>query len=229
MAYMSTTSGGFVGMGALIIVALAVMAFQAATLKPSALIGVLLVGAVACLALGLSLWSPEVFGKPFAMIDGLVFHKTASASYIERSMWNQVSYQAFLGTFGLGAGMGGARASSWIFAVLGNIGFPGALLMAGFMLQVLLARPRGGDARDVWLAAAAKLALIPNLVIACLSGTAVGFGLGNAWLLALAAALAWPLKAPMPRRASPAPEPRRDYGVIVHGSGRTAGDIASPG
>jgi hypothetical protein len=219
MTYMSTSSGGFVGLAALLAVAMALMCWDAATLKRRALLGLLLPASAACVVLALWIWAPDVFEKPVTMIDALVFHKTASASYIERSMWNRVSYDAFLGTLGLGAGMGGARASSWIFAILANIGWPGALLLGGFMLQVFLAGRRGLGRQDARLMRVAKLALLPNLVIASLSGTAVGYGLGNAWLLALAAAIAWPLQQ---RATAPAPRPSvlapyRDFLSIPEG------------
>jgi hypothetical protein len=199
--YMSTSSGGFVGLAAMAAVALAIMTFDAFTLRRRALLGLLLPLSLACIVLGLWIWWPDAFERPFAMIDALVFHKTASSSYIERSMWNRIAYQAFLGTHGFGAGMGSVRASSWIFAVLGNIGLPGALLLAGFMVQVLLAGRRGAAPEDARLMRATKLALIPNLLIASLSGTSVGYGLGVAWLLALSAAIAWPLKQSQPESA----------------------------
>jgi hypothetical protein len=203
LAYMSLSSGGYVGIGALVAVGLGLMAFDAATLKRGALIGVLVAGAVVCVAVALWIWQPAVFHKPYAMIDQLVFHKTASDSYIERSEWNRIAYQAFLSSYGLGAGMGSVRASSWIFALLSNIGLPGVLLLGGFMVQVMLAGGRTMRPDHSRLMLAAKLALIPNLVIASLSSTSVGYGLGPAWLLALAAAVAWPLKPAAATDAAP--------------------------
>jgi hypothetical protein len=218
--YMSTSSGGFVGLGALMAVALGLMGLDALKLRRRALLGLLLPATAVCIVIGLWIWRPEAFEKPFTMVDALVFHKTASASYIERSMWNRVAYLAFLGTDGLGAGMGSVRASSWIFAILGNIGLPGAVLLAGFMLQVILAGRRGAPAEDAGLMRAAKAALIPNLLIASLSGTSVGYGLGSAWLLALSAAIAWPLAKPetaSARRPLPADAAfrRRDVPALI--------------
>jgi len=190
--YMSTSSGGLVGLAALLLVAAAATSTDALKLRPTALFGLLLTLTMACIGLAVWVWRPETFHPIMEVIEGLVLRKSSTDSYIERSMWNRTAFEAFLGTYALGAGMGAVRASSWPFAVLGNIGLPGALLLATFLIQIALASDRSGSKTLARLATAAKLALIPNLLLASLSGTSVGYGLGAAWLISLVAAVAWP-------------------------------------
>src|SRR6185437_13050671 len=84
------------------------------------------------------LLDPKAFDPLVHIVQVIVINKTSSNSYIDRAVWNQVAYQAYLATHYLGVGVGGARASSWIYSLLSNIGLPGTVLLFGFMAQVFL-------------------------------------------------------------------------------------------
>lgn len=190
MTYLSTSSSGYVSLGAVAI-----------ALGMSLMIGVVLGrrpawmgvygGLIAVTAvLGVALLMPQLIAAFYNVIDLMVLHKTSSDSYVSRSAWNAAAYQAFLGTHLLGAGSGSARASSWPLALLANIGLPGTLSLVGFMLQVVFARP--ADPSDRLLARAAKLGLLPNLLMLSLSGTSMAIGAGTAMLFGVIAGLGWP-------------------------------------
>lgn len=56
------------------------------------------------------------------MVDTVVFQKTSSESYIERSGWTRYGWKAFLATEGWGVGLGSARTSNWYVSILSNTG-----------------------------------------------------------------------------------------------------------
>ena len=196
--FASASSGGLVGLVVLAGLAMAVVAWGTMRLRAASLVGAFI--GLATLALLLIVWlaAPEWFARPIRLFDLLVLHKNSSMSYIERNMWNDVALRASLDTHLLGAGLGSVRASGWIQAVLGNIGLPGLLMLGGFLVQALLAPNAGGGARAAY-ARAAKLAVLPHLLLASLSGTAVNYGLGGAWLIGAAFALCWS-RAAVPHR-----------------------------
>jgi hypothetical protein len=204
MTYLSTSSGGYVALGALGAVFAASLLVGMYEGRPQAWwgsYGVLM--AVGGLSL-LLLLDPNLFDPVYRVFDAVVLNKASSESYIQRSMWNQVAYDAFVATHYLGVGIGGARASSWIYSLLSNIGAPGTLLLGAFMAQVLLAP--AADPADRTLARAAKLALAPSLLLASVAGTSAGFGLFGATFFGLASALCL-RPAPRTTTARQAPRP----------------------
>lgn len=198
--YLSTSSGGFVALAFLGLVVLAGVGAGLLGSRRTAWIAALWTLILVALALGVAVFRPQILDAMSHMIDMVVVHKSESSSYVERTMWNRMAYDAFLQSNGLGAGIGCCRTSSWIFAVLGNIGAPGALLMLAFMARVFLARAH--DPADRGFLRIMKLAIVPCLFVISLTSPSVGFGLAAAWLFGLAMALAYPLpqtaKAEMP-------------------------------
>ena len=63
---------------------------------------------------------PAIFDPAIQMVDKLVFQKGETASYIERSMWTRVGWQAFLDTNGFGVGIGSIRVSNWAVSIPGK-------------------------------------------------------------------------------------------------------------
>lgn len=98
-----------------------------------------LIGLVALL---LVLLDPGAANTVHGYVDLVVLNKASSDSGIERSSWNAVSFQNFLDSWGLGVGLGTARASSFAVALLATVGIPGALFYTVFALECFL-RPRG--------------------------------------------------------------------------------------
>lgn len=203
MTYLSTSSGGYVALAFLALVVLAGVGAGLLGGRRPAWLAAYWAVVLAALALGVAVFLPQLVDSLGRMIDMVVIHKAQTASYVERSMWNQMAYAAFLQSHGLGAGIGCCRTSSWIFAVLGNIGAPGALLMSAFMAQVFLSR--AADPGERALLRIVKLAILPCLFVISLTSPSVGFGLASAWLFGLAMALAHPLGAPARLRPVLAP------------------------
>ncbi|MBY0422393.1 MAG: hypothetical protein K2Q06_08825 [Parvularculaceae bacterium] len=80
------------------------------------------------------------------LFDVLFASKMQSYSGIERSSWNMQSLRNLVETYGLGVGLGSARASSLVTALLGNVGVIGAVLYASFLGSSFLRRsPTQGD------------------------------------------------------------------------------------
>jgi hypothetical protein len=190
MTYLSTSSGGYVALavlGGVFAVSLLMGMYEG---RPQAWCGALGVLGTAGVLSTLLLLEPHLLDPVYRVLDNVVLNKTSSDSYVARSTWNRISYDAFVATHYLGVGIGGARASSWIYSLLSNIGAPGTLLLGAFMVQVLLTP--AADPADRTLARAAKLALAPSLLLASVAGTSTGFGLFGATFFGLASALCSP-------------------------------------
>jgi hypothetical protein len=151
---------------------------------------------------------PSLFDPFIKLIDTIVFQKTASDSFEERSMWTAVSLKALFDSWGLGVGMGATRASNGIVAVFSNTGIAGGLLYYGFMLQTLLRRAQAEDLTAAAILNAVRFYMPPVLIVGVLVGTAADFGIMNACIYGLAAATA--ARPGRGRDAStPAPFPER--------------------
>ncbi|GJE28446.1 hypothetical protein [Methylobacterium organophilum] len=135
---------------------------------------------------------PDLFDPIVQMVDKMVFQKTASASYVERSLWTRVGWHAFLDSGGLGAGLGSIRVSNWAVSILGSTGVVGALLMFGFVTQMIVAAPREASPEAIVFATVTKLSLLPVLVMYQLSGTIPDIGIAASAALGLIAATHMP-------------------------------------
>jgi hypothetical protein len=124
---------------------------------------------------------PSVGQQVHEFLDMMLLSKAESQSGKERFLWNAMAYEAFVNTFGIGAGLGSARASSFILVLLSNVGLPGLILFVIFTGSILSApRPALADGEaDVANAAmrAGKCGLIALLIGACTSGTVYDLGL----------------------------------------------------
>lgn len=70
------------------------------------------------------------------LADELFWDKAVSISGQERFRWNRQALINLKDSYGLGLGLGSVRASGWGFAVLGNLGLPGAIFFAWFLIKV---------------------------------------------------------------------------------------------
>lgn len=123
---------------------------------------------------------PEMVSTVYDFLDEMLLSKADSQSGRERALWNTAAYEAFVNTFGLGAGLGSARASSYLLVLLSNVGILGFLIFSVFVAVTLMARmPPGGERRTESLAAmrAAKAGFIAALSTALVSGTVYDLGL----------------------------------------------------
>jgi hypothetical protein len=179
MALLSTSSVAFVGLGVFGVVyalnwlrrflAPAPLSFEGFRWEALAAIAALLIF-LFMLALAPSLLDPV-----FERVDVVVFEKTASISYAQRMMWNQVGMDAFFATNGIGAGLGSARSSSWFVAILSNTGIIGATILGWFILRLFLQRGPS-EPRAAEFVAALKFSLLPVFAMAGLTGLSPDFG-----------------------------------------------------
>jgi hypothetical protein len=140
------------------------------------------------------------------LVDSLIFKKTSSSSYSERSSWNLVSLEGLVATGGYGVGVGSTRASSWPVAVLSSTGVIGGLLMALFFLRLLTLGLRNASDEIRRVVIGARYSLAVCLVPSAVAGTLVDFGAFNATLFAITTAL--PTLIPVATRRRRVPRTR---------------------
>ena len=135
-----------------------------------AILGFLLVGGTGALAF--VVLTPGAAESVGAFFQETVIDKADSRSGQERGMWNATAFRNTLDMWGLGVGIGGARASSYALVLLSNVGVPGVLLYLAFMRRVLFARPTVAlDPREATLVRAARAAVVGFLCGHLLVGT----------------------------------------------------------
>lgn len=150
--------------------------------------------------LGLALWGgvaltiallalPDLREQAWTIFENTVLYKGETASALERGDWNLVSWEAFLGTWGLGAGQGSARGSSLPLVILSNLGLPGMLLFLCFIGKVLAGKlPEGIDPLHRKIVIAARHAVFAALATALISATVFDLGVMFYVLCAIACA-----------------------------------------
>jgi len=137
----------------------------------------------------LLLLDADATAKIYGYVDLVVLNKASSDSGIERSSWNVISFQNFLDSWGLGVGLGTARASSFAVALLASVGVPGALFYAVFVYECFL-RPRGQPGSlEADIAVAARNGYAGLLIGDLLVGPIIDQGFFFCMLAALAAAI----------------------------------------
>ncbi|MET0341071.1 MAG: hypothetical protein ABW252_08710 [Polyangiales bacterium] len=135
----------------------------------------------ACLALvavgAAFMLETEIAERITRFFDHTVAKKLNSDSGVERSSWNRQAWENFLDTYGLGTGLGSARASSFALVLLSNLGVIGSVLFGGFILQVF-----GGGRAPVHpvspVVAASRHAVLAGLAGALMSASVFDLGVG---------------------------------------------------
>ncbi|MEM6416009.1 MAG: hypothetical protein AAF720_15290 [Pseudomonadota bacterium] len=118
------------------------------------------------------------------MYDRLIGGKLSTDSGVERSSWNQMALQNAIDTFGLGVGLGGARASSLATALLSNTGIFGTALFIAFLVTSSLrsfpkAKREWANASYIYKVRvfnASRAAVLAGLGAGIVSGTTVDLG-----------------------------------------------------
>lgn len=171
---LATSTAGYVGLGLYLALIALRTVWQAVAgggrrdlahaLRMSAL-GLVVVAVIAVLA-------PVVVEQARLLFESMIVNKVDSDSADERGMWNAVSFEAFLGSWGLGTGLGSTRASSYPIVLLSNLGVPGAFLFLAFVVAVFRVRPPPAAPQLVHgLVAASKHGMLSVLLIAAMVGT----------------------------------------------------------
>jgi hypothetical protein len=182
MALLSTSSSAYLGVaifGAANILNVGRRMIFASAVGRSGLVPELVAVFVSIIVvLAALVFQPEFFDPLLRMVDEIIFNKAMSDSYLERSFWNQVGWNAFWSTYGLGVGLGGTRASNYFVAVLSNTGFLASGCFFIFLLQTSFRRSLV-SMRSSELVSALKFAIIPSLGMAALGSATPDF---DAWL-----------------------------------------------
>ncbi len=112
----------------------------------------------------------------FNLVDAMVFKKTQSGSFLERTSWNDQALSAFMQTYGMGVGAGAVRTSNFFINILASTGIVGSLFFFSFLIKLVLAKPKIEDERVHEVMHMAKLTLIPIAAMAFLVGTTPDYG-----------------------------------------------------
>jgi hypothetical protein len=130
-------------------------------------------------------FEPTLLRKVGEFFEFTVLNKLESQSGLERASWNQQAWKNFIDTWGLGVGLGSARASSFGLVLLSNLGVIGVVLFLGFLFELVRSDPGPEEAP---ISSAARHAALAALIAAFVSGGV--FDLGIAFYLFAAAATA---------------------------------------
>lgn len=176
LTILSTSSTAYVGLILLCIpVAFSMLAsLLKGTVEREEILIAVLMALVVAVVLGISLYRADALEPFVRLINSTIINKADSASGHERTYWNLKSLQSFVDTSGLGVGFGSSRASSWPIAVLSQLGFFGALMLA--MLVGVLARGLSGVQQWVAPETAAVVTSIRNAAFAGIIANSVSGG-----------------------------------------------------
>lgn len=130
---------------------------------------------VAVIVLGMML-IPSVWGMVTGLFDATVSNKLTSQSGVERTRWNLFAIQSAIDTYGIGAGVGSVRASSFLVALPANVGVIGALLYGIFLTKVVTTDSRAPRPAEP-VSAAARSACLAVLIAAVVSLGSIDLGL----------------------------------------------------
>lgn len=157
---------------------------------------------------------PDITESLQEFIDEMLLSKASSQSGQERAMWNAMAYQTFLDTHGLGAGLGSARASSYVLVLLSNVGVFGLLLFSTFVIAILgvrpssISRPEGDELLRV--VRASKAGVLAMVATSAISGTVYDMGTMFYVLTGSLAAFAAPVSTARAAALRPHPLRRAD-------------------
>jgi hypothetical protein len=133
------------------------------------------------LAVGVVVRNDHALDPLWHLFDTVVLDKSSSASAHERAYWNYRSLQTLYETFGFGIGLGSSRASSWVIAVISQLGVIGSLMIGYLTLEIFrggrLCRASGLDLETRVTARSMRAASIAQLITATISGGAADPGI----------------------------------------------------
>lgn len=130
------------------------------------------------LCLSLATLKPALVGRVVHFFDVTLFNKLQSGSGVERGNWNRQAWSNFIDTFGIGVGLGTARASSFLLVLVSNIGAAGTLLYALFLSKAWRRAPREthGAEPAALIRRAASQATVAGFAAACVSNASFDMG-----------------------------------------------------
>jgi hypothetical protein len=168
---------------------------------------------------GVAVFNERVLDPVWHLFDTIVVNKASSASGAERAYWNYRSLQSLYDTAGLGIGLGSSRASSWIIAVLSQLGIAGSLMLGVLVVAIVRSgHLQGADEIDPEIrsvALSARSACLAGLLTASIAGSSADPGIQ--FFVAVAVVLGY---RRMVRRASEYPP--LGYRTSLHPAGARA-------
>ncbi|POF31085.1 hypothetical protein [Roseibium marinum] len=81
-----------------------------------------------------------LWNQIFDYVNLVVLDKASSDSGVERGSWNELAWQNFTASYGLGVGLGTIRASSLFYALLAGVGIPGTLFYFAFCYTAFIGK-----------------------------------------------------------------------------------------
>lgn len=88
------------------------------------------------IVIAIELYNEKILDPIWELFNTMILNKASSASGQERAYWNLRSIDSFFDTAGLGIGLGSSRASSWIVAVISQLGVVGAVVLSALTYQI---------------------------------------------------------------------------------------------
>jgi hypothetical protein len=176
---LSTSSTGYVGFAMYLI---AFMSSRTGAITRASRARKLQVIAIGCVLVVLAAGVLVAIDSPIVatvadVVDHTLTNKMDSDSGVERSAWNMQSLVNFVDTFGLGAGLGSARASSFIAVTIGNLGMPGFVLFGAFVWRsIRQPRMRALVMENRIVGHATAQAMMAALIGSAISGTVFDLG-----------------------------------------------------
>lgn len=121
---------------------------------------------------------PSVSESIGNLLHATLTTKLESQSGEERMRWNVQAINSFLETSGMGAGLGSIRASSFLVALLANIGILGSVLFFIFLFSLVrwVLQRRGAPPQEQAIGIAALLASVAQVAAASISAGVVDLG-----------------------------------------------------
>jgi hypothetical protein len=121
---------------------------------------------------------PQVTQSVSDLLSVVLANKLETQSGEERMRWNAQALISFIDTSGLGAGLGSIRASSFVVALLANVGIVGTMLFAVFMASLIKnhLKRRGASPMEKAIGLAALVSSFAQLFAASVSAGSIDLG-----------------------------------------------------
>ncbi|MBO9446711.1 hypothetical protein [Ruegeria sp. R14_0] len=136
-----------------------------------------LVLSVLAIFVSVSLLVPTVANSVSDVLDQLIYSKLDTLSGRERGAWSAAAFDAFVQTWGLGAGVGSLRGNGLASVLLGSVGVPGTVAFVLFLLSALGPPIRGADHEALRLYCAGRVCALTLLTAMLVSATTPDPGL----------------------------------------------------
>ena len=178
---LSTSSTAYVGgiVLAIVVLALVVGAAMQNRLRTQDLFLLAAAFAVLTIFIGMILYNEHALDPFGHLFDVMVFDKGSSSSAQERAYWNYRSLQSLYDTTGFGIGLGSSRASSWIIAVISQLGAIGTTMIAILVFRLW----RGGCIHQQawWLCPKSRVTVLSVRAAALATLVTASIGDGSAY------------------------------------------------